>query len=406
VASKKTPTSTAPVSKLDSYLARLHKLGRVVDRKVDIHRRDNVIRIGSPSCDYIWGNGHGLPRGLSAVFYGPPKSGKSVASYFMIGDVHKRHPEAIVIKFDTEMRDHAQLGPVEMVAYGIDDKRLITYQTASPGEIFDRIRTDIAALVQEGADIHMIVIDSVNGILGLKSEQQETVADAAKQIGDNARTHGEGFKAILQTLRDQNITLVGTAQVRSQMDQAAQMRGEKIKMAAAFQLQHFFEYFIEATPALTKKQRTFGGTELNRKLEKEDTGLASKEAFGKRLSLTVKGSTVGPEGRTGVMVYHPKIGMLYQAQELFAIASADWVQTLKPNETKKLYTFGDRSLSPKEWIEELKHDKVLFDQIVEKMYEEDRERQRRPPDIDEDDAEALTTILATQKVAEGFAAEA
>ena len=82
-------------------MSKLQELdGAVVERR-NIH--ETVLRTGSPSADFCFGNGHGLPRGYSLVMYGEPKAGKSVILNSMIGTMHKDYPEAVAIKFNTEM---------------------------------------------------------------------------------------------------------------------------------------------------------------------------------------------------------------------------------------------------------------------------------------------------------------
>jgi hypothetical protein len=64
------------------------------------------------------------------------------------------------------MREKGQTTKAQRSIWNIDDDRYLAYDVNSPELIFDRIEKDIAAMCQEGAPIKLIVIDSINAILG------------------------------------------------------------------------------------------------------------------------------------------------------------------------------------------------------------------------------------------------
>src|SRR5271156_5321432 len=97
----------------------------------------DIIRSGSPSLNFTFGNGHGLPAGFSLLLWGPPKGGKSLVSNSMIGQLHQDDPEAYVVKFNTEQREIGQLSPAQMKNWGIDRERYLAYQVNSPDLIYD-----------------------------------------------------------------------------------------------------------------------------------------------------------------------------------------------------------------------------------------------------------------------------
>jgi RecA/RadA recombinase len=131
--------------------------------------------------------------------------------------------------------------------------------------IFDRIEKDIAAMCQEGAPIRLVIIDSINAIQGRRAMNADTIM--TQQIGDLALTLQDGFKRILPVQRKYKIAVILTSHVRAEMDQAEQMRGNKVKMAAGFGVQHYGEYFM-----YVEQNRSKAGSEtlLGEKLEDEN----------------------------------------------------------------------------------------------------------------------------------------
>lgn len=271
----------------------------------------------SPSVDFIYGNGTWvLPFGYAEVLYGPPKGGKSVLIKLKIGQLHKDDPEAIAVVFDTEYRWKGQLTPEKAKMYGIDMKRCWVFAGNNPMLIFDRIQTELASMIQEGCPIKYIAIDSVSGILGRREMDSDTVE--TQQIGDHALTVGTGLKRIVGTLRDHLIATTVTAQVRAEMDMLEQKRGNKVKMNAAFSLQHFAEYFVYVEANRNKDGRTtLMGVELK---DETVTDLADKgERLGHKIKVCMKDSSMGPKGRTGEFTFDYNKGIINIHEEVFRL---------------------------------------------------------------------------------------
>jgi RecA/RadA recombinase len=190
-----------------NWLASLQKLDTNVLANTNPH--ENVLRTASPSVNFIFGRGHGVPRGYTVVMAGPPKGGKTLVSNSFTGWVHQNDPQAIVVKFNTEFREVVQGSEEERArVWGIDPDRYVVYQTNNPMEIFDRIEKEIAALCQDGMPLAAIIIDSVNGIQGRRAMNADTVE--TQQIGDDAKTLGDGFKRILAVQRKYGFALILT----------------------------------------------------------------------------------------------------------------------------------------------------------------------------------------------------
>ena len=297
----------------------------------------------SPSVNFCFGNTHLLPFGYSVVLYGPQKGGKSLLANSMIGQLHRDDPEAIAVKFDAEFREKIQLTPQMKKLFGIDDSRYQPYETNSPKEIFDTIDTDIDALCGDGAKIKLIVIDSINSIIGRRMGDSKSVEDYL--IGDQAQTIQDGLKRILKTIRRHNIAVILISQVRAEMDQTEIRRGNSQRMAASFGVKHFAEYFLFVEPNLNAAARkdAFGNDLIDSSVSagigvSDGSKAAKGEQTAHKIRVTMKDSSCGPKGRVGQFTLDYKHGIVNLHEEVFELAIARNVIT---NEKGNTWAFKD-----------------------------------------------------------------
>ncbi len=327
-----------------------------------------VIRTPSPSVNFTFGNTHGLPLGYTLIMYGPPAGGKSILCNAMIGQLHKDDPEAIAIKFNTEMREEGQTTKAQRSIWGIDDDRYLAYDVNNPELIFDRIEKDIAAMCQEGAPIKLIVIDSINAILGRRSMNADSVM--VQQIGDEAKTLQDGFKRVLAVQRKYKIAVVLTSHIRAEMDQAEQMRGNKVRMGASFGVQHYGEYFmfVEANRSAKGKE-----TLLGEKLENEELGdtreKGGAEITGHKIRVTMKKSSMGPKLRQAEFTLDYNTGLINAEEEVFLLGvNRNIIE--KPNNLS--YEFGGKKWAGKPaFLQALREDRDLRDAIIGEIKKRD-----------------------------------
>jgi len=281
----------------------------------------------SPSINFIFGNTHLIPWGASAIFWGPPKGGKSLLCNFMAGEVHKKYPDAIVLKFNTELREHFQMTPRSMRMFGIDPARYWARNTNKAAEIFDFIEKDVAAMCEEGAPIKLVIIDSITDIMGVKLANAESVNQHL--MGDDAATQKGGLRRIRNTLRKYGITLLMISQERAVLDPVEVMRGKKTQMAGAFYLKHFAEYFVYVAPNESKEGRR---DLLENSFENDDLkdvmGNSEREAH--KIKVVMNDSTVGIAKRAGEFTFHKFHGMINLHEEAFRLGVARHV-VQKPN---------------------------------------------------------------------------
>lgn len=326
----------------------------------------HVIRTPSPSVNFVFGNSHGLPQGYTIVIYGPPAGGKSVLCNAMIGQLHKDDPDAIAIKFNTEMRELGQLTEAQAQIWGIDRERYAPYDVNSPDLIFDRIEKDVASLCQEGAPIKLIIIDSITAIQGRRAMNADSIM--TQQIGDLALTLQDGLKRILPIQRKYKIALILTAHVRAEMDMAEQMRGNKVKMAASFGVQHHAEYFMYVEPNRSKEGKQ---DLLGQKLEDDSvTDLMDKtEVTGHKIRVMMKKSSMGPKLRTAEFTLDYNRGIINTHEEVFLLGVNRGVIE-KPNNLS--YAFEDKKWAGKPaMLQALREDKELQERVLQEIRDRD-----------------------------------
>jgi RecA/RadA recombinase len=347
-----------------NWLSKLQALeGAVIG---DYNPHDHVIRTPSPSTNAIFGKGWGLPLGYTMVLYGPPKAGKSVLSYAMIGQMQKDYSDGVAIKFDTEFREEGQLPVEEAVSlYGIDKSRYQAYSVNSPVLVFDRIEQEFAAMCQEGMPLKLVIIDSITGVQGRRAMNADSIS--VQQMGDNAATIQEGLKRILPIQRKYRFSLILTAHVRAEMD-PNKAKYVKTKMAGAWGLQHFSEYFVAVSPhGGADGTKDEAGNTLEDKSKKDAKGEADQT--GHKIYVKMADSSMGPKKRSGEFTFDYKRGIINQHEEIFLLGK-NRGGFQRPNNTT--YLFGDRKfVGAGAAMEAIKDDPKLGEAILAEVKRKD-----------------------------------
>lgn len=343
----------------NKWMKTLQSMDGAVDKEYDPFAKGNVLQSKSPSLNWIFGKGAGIPFGYSAVLFGPPKSGKSLVSNLFAGALHQADKNAMVIKFNTEMREEGQMADY----WGVDQDRYIAYNVNQPELIFDRIVREIAPMVEDGMPLKLIVIDSLQGIQGIRESQAESITN--QQIGDSALTIQKGLKAILPIIRKHKIALICTSHIRANLD--AGMYGPKEKMAGAWAQKHFFEYFVEIKRDNSAESKA---DVLGNKFE--DDGAkdfrGNKEVTGHKIYAKMSESSVGVAGRSGEFTLSYKEGLVNTYEEVFEMAK-NLGLVERPN--NRTYVMDGVQYSSKaEFAEALKDEKIAK-KILDQVYARD-----------------------------------
>lgn len=298
-----------------NWLKELQSLNGALRDEVDPH--EHVLRFPSPSINFTFGRGHGLPVGYTMALGGPPKGGKTVISFALTGQVHADDPEAIVANFNTEYRASVQSTPeVRQRVWGIDPDRYQTFEVNSPMDVFDTIERDVAALCEKGLPLRLVIIDSIDGIQGRRAKNSDTVE--TQQIGDWAQTLSDGFKRVLPVQRKHKFAVLLICQIRAEMDRLEQMRGNKFKMKLPLAVQHYAEYFMYAEPDLTKEGRAdLLGNEFR---DENLTDVGNKADYtGIKIKTKMKENSCGPKGRMGEFTLDFNRGIINIHEEVFLL---------------------------------------------------------------------------------------
>lgn len=334
-------------------MKQLNKMEGAVDKEYNPFAPENVLKSTSPSLNWIFGKGSGIPFGYGCILYGPPKSGKSLVSNLFAGALHAQDPEAMCIKFNTEMREAGQMEDY----WGIDQDRYMAYDVNEPELIFDRIKNEILPMVQDGMPLKLIIIDSLQGIQGVKESNRDSVTNHL--MGDHAKTIQDGLKAILPTIRRHKIALICCAHIRGNLD--AGMYGPKEKMAGGWAQKHFFEYFVEV------KRDGSAASKIENDEVKDFRG--KKEMAGHKIYVKMAESSVGVAGRSGQFTLNYDQGLVNTGEEIATLAKSLGLVEMPNNRT---YIVGDKKYTSKaDFNKALEQDLELQKELLDKVYARD-----------------------------------
>lgn len=347
-----------------NWMTKLSTLEGAVNERRNIH--STVIQSASPSLNFVFGRGWGLPLGYSLVLYGPPKAGKSILSYLMAAGVHRDYEDGIVIKFNTEFREEGQLDEKLASTLGIDWDRYKGIDANSPDLIYDQIEKQVAAWCGDGMPLKLVIIDSMNGVQGRRAMDSESILKT--QIGDVALTNKEGLKRILPIQRKYNFSIIMTSHVAIEMDRAEQMRGNKYRMGASIGVQHHGEYFMYVERNVTKAGKK---DMLEREfIDKRVEDMAEEgEVTGNKIGFCLKDSSFGGRGRNGELTFDYGRGVINQHEEVFLLGTRRNVVE-RPDTTH--YVFDDKKWKGKPaFLAALKDDAELRGKILKELQRRD-----------------------------------
>lgn len=354
------------MAKAKDFMKDLLKIeGAVVDR---INPHLNVLETQSPSVNYTFGKGWGLPQGCSLLLWGQPKGGKTLISSSFIAQMHQDDDEAVAIRFDTESRERFQFGSEEELrSFGIDPERYFVYEGNS-ASIFDTITNKVAAVCDAGAKVKLVIIDPISGIVGRKMSDADSVNQAI--IGDEARTIQDGLKRVLEVQRKYKFSLILTAQERANMDPSVAWGGPKTKPAVSFAVKHHCEYWMHVAKIEGKSGKsTWAGVALE---DKSRTGFNDTvgEATGHRIRATMTEASFGaPKYRKAEFTVDYHKGVTNTYEEVFVLGVGYGVID---NSSRGYFVYGDNKWHGQDAaLNHLKQDKDLCKKIISDLKEKD-----------------------------------
>ncbi len=320
----------------NKFTSRMRALAGSVNDYGDPFAPQNILKSHSPGFNWLFGRNHGMPKGFGMMLWGIEKSGKSLITNDFIAHLHQTDKDAVVIKYNPELREKAQLTPADMLRWGIDRERLFAYNTNRPDEIFDSLVNDVAPLVADGLKVKLVVIDPVTGIRGRRELDQETVMQ--HQIGDRAATIKLGLDRIRDFLRNNDIGYILTTHATPEMDRVEQMRGNMEKSTASNGVRHFAEYFINVARIKGKKGQQ---NLLEQELEDETRKGMDDDALdtGHRIRAWMQANSFGEANRVSEFTFDYQKGIINTNEEVFRLG-VNWGIIAKVNNTT--YQIGDK----------------------------------------------------------------
>jgi RecA/RadA recombinase len=289
---------------------------------------ENTIRLASPSFNWAVGNG-GLTEGKAVCFFGPESSGKSLLSQLVLVELQKKYPESIQILIDAEFsfnRDWFE-------KLGGDLNRLLVKQTNDPLEIFDWLEKDVLEMLQDGAPINGLMIDSVKSIRypgDLKDKSTDITMG-----GSGAKYLGPALKGLLPIIRTYNITTLLVQQVYEEMDQYKKMNNPWI-IPDGRALKHFCDYMLQVERVDTKAGR----------LEEGKNIAGGAYQVGHKVRVKGKKNRVGAPYRVAEFTLRYDSGIVDTENEIYELAKSLGViyHPISPNTGKPnnmMWAFAD-----------------------------------------------------------------
>jgi len=338
-------------------MKQLSKLDGAVDREYDPYAPGNFIQTVSPSLNWTFSKSPGLPFQEFLLLWGPPKAGKSIVTNAFVQGLHAMDPEAVAIKYDTEMRSVG----TEDSHWNIDPDRYMAFNTNRPDEIFDSILKDIQPMVEDGMKLKLIIIDSLQGIQGVKAGNANSVTD--HQMGDHAMTIQKGLTAIMPFLRRNRIALISTAHVRGNLD--AGMYGPKEKMAGGWHQKHTYEYYMKVT-----RNNNRADTHTSITGEKFEADVKDfkdkKEVTAHKIYVQMSESSRGVAGRTGQITFDYNKGIINTEEEVMVLAGNLGLIERVNNLTWKI---GEQTFKGKKAVAAaIRDDEKLKSDLISKIY--------------------------------------
>lgn len=349
---EKVPSSGGSETK--KWMTMLKKQESAVDYK-NLKRSERTFKSPSPGINYLFGKKQGILPGYTALISGPPKSGKSLFALGFAGQLHRDDPDAIILHFDTEYRKTVDTWAG---VFGIDLDRIQSYATNNPTEIFDFIATDVLAMLQAGAPIKMIIIDSLAMIQYPKEANRDKSTDFV--MGDAAAYLGPAMKMLIPVIRTYGIANIICQHARMNMDPAKAKYYPWI-IPGGTALKHSVEYWLFCEKIAAKDTKTFDS-------EVKD-GSGNPIQTGHSIRVKMDENSLGPQNRSVEVALSYQHGIINQHVEIAELAK-NMGLVERPNQSA--YVFEGKSWTGFDnFALAIKADHEMQGKLVKRMQELD-----------------------------------
>lgn len=302
----------------------------------------------SPSLNWATGIG-GYRPGKINIMYGPESSGKTMLSMMGLIELQHRDPEAIVIWFDAEY----SFEPSYFAQLGGDLDRLIVRRSNDPLKIFDYIGGEMLEMLQEGAPIRGICIDSIRSIRFPKDIKKQSTDMIVGGTGANYLP--SAFKMILPVIADFNLLTFFIQQVSIQIDPMKALRNPYV-LPDGQALKHAGDLMLEVIKLDTKAGVVEAGENIH----------GGAQQIGHKIRVKVKKNRMGVPARTAQFTLGYGKGVINKGEEIFELAKSLGViyHPINPatgKENVQMWQFG--SMDPIRGEENMKNTIINSEQI-------------------------------------------
>lgn len=259
----------------------------------------------SPSLNWATGIG-GFQPGKVSVLYGPESSGKSLLAMMAVADYQKRDSEAIFIWFDAEFSFNLPL----FQKIGGDASRLIVRKSNDPLKIFDYIGGEMLEMLQEGAPIRGIIIDSIKSIRYPKETNMKQTTDQ-KMGGTGASYLPSALKLIIPVIAEHQLLTFFIQQVTMEIDPMKALRNPYV-ITEGRALKHAADIMLEIVKLDTKAGVVESGENIH----------GGAQQTGHKIRIKVKKNRLGAPARSAQFTWHYDNGVIDTAQEIFELGKS------------------------------------------------------------------------------------
>lgn len=259
----------------------------------------------SPSLNWATSIG-GFQPGKISLLYGPEQSGKSLLAMMAIADYQKQDSEALFIYFDTEFSFNLPL----FIKIGGDPERLIVRKSNDPLTIFDFIGGELLEMLQEGAPIKGMVIDSIKAIRYPKEVNMKQTTDF-KMAGTGSAYLPSALKLVIPVIAQYNLLTFFVQQVTMEIDPMKALRNPYV-ITEGRALKHAADLMLEIVKLDTK-----AGI-----LESGETISGAAQQTGHKVRIKVKKNRLGIPARMAQFTYHYDKGIINQGEEIFELGKS------------------------------------------------------------------------------------
>jgi RecA/RadA recombinase len=192
---------------------------------------------------------------------------------------------------------------------GGDADRLVVRKSNDPVKIFDYIGGDLLEMIQDGAPIKCIVIDSIKSIRYPKDVRKQTTDQIMG--GSGSQYLGSALKLVVPVIAEHKLLTFFIQQVTAQLDPMKALRNPYV-ISEGHALKHAADLMLEITRVDSKKGVIESGETI--------TGAAAQ--VGHKVRVKVKKNRMGAPARQAEFAFHYDLGVVDTGGEIFELAKA------------------------------------------------------------------------------------